>query len=92
MMTPEQYIQQKQMVQQIQKYMNELGWSDVDLHRCTLISLQNIDDILKCKKSPTYFQLMIIVNKITKQYPEHLHWGIYQSIVVQPTMTEDKRK
>ena len=79
-------------VQQIQKYMGELGWSLTDLHRCTLISLQNLDDIMKGIKPPTHIQLMIIVNKITKQYPEHLHWGIYQSIVIKPTMTEDKRK
>jgi hypothetical protein len=79
-------------VQQIQKYMGELGWSNVDLHRVTLISLQNLDDIMQGIKPPTHIQLMIIVNKITKQYPSEQHWGIYHSIVIKPTMTEDKRK
>lgn len=81
-----------QTVQQIQKYMNELGWSNVDLHRVTLISLQNLDDIMHGIKPPTYYQLMIIVNKITKQYPVEQHWGIYQSIVIKPTMTEGRNK
>lgn len=79
-------------IQQIKMYMHDLGWSNVDLHRLTLISLQNLDDIMNCKKPPTYYQLMIIVNKITKQYPAELHWGIYHSIVIKPTMTEDKIK
>ena len=91
-MTPEQYIQQKQTVQQIQKYMRELGWSDVDLHRCTLISLQNLDDIMKCTTPPTYYQLLNIVNKINKQYPAEMHWGIHHAIIIQPAMTEDKSK
>jgi hypothetical protein len=79
-------------VQQIQKYMHDLGWSLVDLHRVTFISLQNLDNIMKGIKPPTHIQLMIIVNKITKQYPSEQHWGIYQSIVIQPNMTEDLRK
>lgn len=81
-----------QTVQQIQKYMDALGWSQTTLHRQTLISLQDIKDIMSGKKEPTYHQLMNIVNKINKQYPADMHWGIYQSIVVQPIMTEDKRK
>ena len=91
-MTPAQKKQQMQMVKQIQHYMTELEWSKVDLHRITLIGLKNIDEIMLCIKPPTYAQLMIIVNKITKQYPQKMHRGIYQSIVIKPSMTEDKRK
>ena len=91
-MTPKQKRQQQLTVQQIQKYMGELGWSNVDLHRVTLISLQNLDDIMNCRKQITYYQLLNIVNKINKQYPADMHWGIHHAIVIKPTMTEDKRK
>lgn len=91
-MTPKQKRQQQLTVQQIQKYMGELGWCYVDLHRVTLISLQNIDEIMNCKKQVTYYQLLNIVNKINKEYPAYMHWGIHHAIVIKPTMTEDKRK
>ena len=91
-MTPKQKRLQQRTVQQIQKYMGELGWSNVDLHRVTLISLQNLDDIMNCRKPPTYYQLLNIVNKINKQYPADMHWGIHHAICIKPIMTEDKRK
>lgn len=90
MMSAQQIMQQRLTLLQIKGYMTQLEWSIVDLHRVTLISLQTLDDIMNLKTEITYYQLMIIVNKITKQYPADMHWDIYHSIVVQPTMTKDK--
>jgi len=69
--------------QQIKKYMDELGWSVIDLARQTNIHHIKLDEIVNGGEEPTYNQIMIIVNKITQHYPLEQHWTIYQSIVVQ---------
>jgi predicted transcriptional regulator len=68
--------------QQIKVYMDELGWDVIDLARQTNIHHIKLDEIINGGEEPTYNQIMIIVNKITKQYPLDQHWTIYQSIVI----------
>ena len=68
--------------QQIKIYMDELGWDVIDLARETNIHFLRLNRIIFGGVEPTYNQIMIIVNKITKQYPLDQHWTIYQSIVI----------
>ena len=78
--------------QQIQKYLDALNWSHTELHRRTLISLQNVQDIMSGEVRPTYAQVMIIVNKINLQYTADRHWSVYHDICIKPAMTEDKKQ
>jgi len=78
--------------QQIQKYLDALGWSHIELHRRTLISLQNVQDIMSGETQATYEQMMIIVNKINLRYTADRHWSVYHDICIKPTMTEDKKQ
>jgi len=75
--------------QQIKIYLDELGWSVIDLARQTNIHHIKLDEIINGGEEPTYNQIMIIVNKITQQYPLDQHWTIYQSIVIQPIFTSE---
>lgn len=64
----------------IQMYLDELGWSAVELSRRTLIHLPDLQDILSGETEPTYAQMMNIINKINTQYPADEHWSIYHDI------------
>ena len=76
--------------QQIQKYLDALNWSHTELHRRTLISLQNVQAIMSGQTQATHQQVMIIINKINLQYSADRHWTVYHDICIKPTMTEDK--
>ena len=66
--------------QRIKKYMDEIGWTVVDLSRETLIHFVELEAIINDGQSPTFNQLMIIVNKINLKYPKSRHWEIYHDI------------
>lgn len=66
--------------QRIKKYMDEIGWTVVDLARETLIHFVELEAIINDGQSPTFNQLMIIVNKINLKYPKSRHWEIYHDI------------
>ena len=72
--------------QTIKKYMDQLGWSVIDLHRVTLISISDLQAAIKDKGHLTDDQLMIIVNKINLFQPQSNHWTTYHEIVVAPIM------
>lgn len=72
--------------QTIKKYMDQLGWSVIDLHRLTLISIKDLEAAIKDKGELTLNQLMIIVNKINLKQPQSNHWTTYHEIVVAPIM------
>ena len=60
--------------------MDEIGWTVVDLARETLIHFVELEAIINDGQSPTFNQLMIIVNKINLKYPKSRHWEIYHDI------------
>jgi hypothetical protein len=66
--------------QRIKKYMDEIGWTVVDLSRKTLIHFVELEAIINDGQLPTENQLMIIVNKINLQYPKSRHWEIFHDI------------
>ncbi len=72
--------------QTIKKYMDQLGWSVIDLHRLTLISIKDLEAVIKDKGELTNNQLMIIVNKINLKQPQSNHWTVYHEIVIKPIM------
>lgn len=72
--------------QTIKKYMDQLGWSVIDLHRLTLISISDLEAAIKGDYQLTLNQLMIIVNKINLKQPKLNHWTTYHEIVVAPIM------
>lgn len=72
--------------QTIKKYMDEIGWSVIDLHRSTLISISNLEAAIKGDYQLTLNQLMIIVNKINLRQPQSNHWTVYHEIVIKPIM------
>ena len=72
--------------QTIKKYMDQLGWSVIDLHRLTLISIKDLEAVIKDKGQLTNNQLMIIVNKINLKQPQSNHWTVYHEIVIKPIM------
>ena len=72
--------------QTIKKYMDQLGWSVIDLHRLTLISISDLKAAIKGDYQLTLNQLMIIVNKINLKQPQSNHWATYHEIVVAPIM------
>ena len=72
--------------QTIKKYMDQLGWSVIDLHRLTLISIKDLEAVIKNKGELTNNQLMIIVNKINLKQPKSNHWTVYHEIVIKPIM------
>lgn len=72
--------------QTIKKYMDQLGWSVIDLHRLTLISIKDLEAVIKNKGELTNNQLMIIVNKINLKQPQSNHWTVYHEIVIKPIM------
>jgi hypothetical protein len=72
--------QMHHMGHRIQVYLDELGWSQVDLHRITCINLPTIQSIMAGDIKPTFAQVMIIINKINLHYPPERHWGIYHHI------------
>lgn len=76
--------------EQIQKYMNELGWSTIHLARLTKIHQIKLQDILDGKEPPTMNQLMNIINKIILKYPKDQHWSIYHNIALLPIIGEKK--
>ena len=59
--------------QTIKKYMDEIGWSVIDLHRFTLISISDLEAAIKGDYQLTLNQLMIIVNKINLRQPKSNH-------------------
>jgi hypothetical protein len=67
--------------QKLKMYMDDMGWSVIDLHRLTLISIKDLKDILSDKNNHTMDQLMIIVNKINLKQPKQNHWTINQNKV-----------
>lgn len=73
--------------QQIQKYLDALNWSHTELHRRTLISLQNVQAIMSGQAQATHQQVMIIINKINLQYSADRHWTVYHDICIKPTQT-----
>ena len=72
--------------QTIKKYMDQLGLSVIDLHRLTLISIKDLEAVIKDKGELTNNQLMIIVNKINLKQPLSNHWTVYYEIVIKPIM------
>jgi len=72
--------------QTIKKYMDQLGWSVIDLHRLTLISISDLEATIKGDYQLTTNQLMIIVNKINLKQPQSNHGTVYHEIVVSPIM------
>ena len=72
--------------QTIKKYMDQLGWSVIDLPRLTLISIKDLEAVIKDKGELTNNQLMIIVNKINLKQPQSNHWTVYHEIVIKPIM------
>ena len=70
--------------QTIKKYMDQLGWSVIDLHRLTLISISDLEAAIKSDYQLTLNQLMIIVNKINLKQPQSNHSTVYDEIVVSP--------
>jgi predicted RecB family endonuclease len=72
--------------QTIKKYMDQLGWSVIDLHRLTLISISDLEAAIKGDYQLTLNQLMNIVNKINLKQPKSNHWATYHEIVVAPIM------
>ena len=76
--------------EQLQKYMNELGWSTIHLARLTNIHHIKLQEILDGKEPPTDNQLMMIINKIILNYPQDQHWSIYHNIVLQPIIGDNK--
>jgi len=72
--------------QTIKKYMDQLGWSVIDLHRLTLISIKDLEAAIKDEGELTLNQLMTIVNKINLKQPQSNHWTTYHEIVVAPIM------
>ena len=72
--------------QTIKKYMDEIGWSVIDLHRLTLISISDLEAAIKGDYQLTLNQLMIIVNKINLRQPKSNHWTVYHEIVIKSIM------
>ena len=72
--------------QTIKKYMDQLGWSVIALHRLTLISIKDLEAVRNDKGELTNNQLMIIVNKINLKQPQSNHWTVYHEIVIKPIM------
>jgi len=72
--------------QTIKKYMDQLGWSVIDLHRLTLISISDLEAAIEDEGELTHNQLMTIVNKINLKQPQSNHWTTYHEIVVAPIM------
>jgi|TARA_R100000479_G_scaffold174692_1_gene123605 hypothetical protein len=72
--------------QAIKKYMDQLGWSVIDLHRLTLICIKDLEAAIKDKDPLTNNQLMNIVNKINLRQPQSNHWTVYHEIVIKPIM------
>jgi hypothetical protein len=52
--------------QKLKMYMDDMGWSVIDLHRLTLISIKDLKDILSDKNKHTMNQLMITSNNQNK--------------------------
>lgn len=76
--------------EQIQKYIDELGWSTIHLARLTNINHIKLQEILDGKEPPTDNQLMMIINKIILNYPQDQHWSIYHNIVLKPIIGDKK--
>ena len=76
--------------EQIQKYMNDLGWSTIHLARLTKIHHIKLQEILDGEKTATQNQLMNIINKIILNYPEDQHWSIYHNIILKPIIGDNK--
>jgi predicted transcriptional regulator len=76
--------------EQIQKYMDELGWSTIHLARLTNIHHIKLQEILDGEKQPTMNQLMNIINKIILNYPQDQHWSIYHNIALLPVIGDKK--
>ena len=74
--------------EQIKKHMDELGWSTIELSRQTNIFHGTLQAILDGTKKPTNAQLLNIINKMLKHYPQEKHWGIYHNIMIAPILNE----
>ena len=72
--------------EQVQKYMDALGWSTIHLARLTNIHHITLQEFLNGDKPLTVNQLMNIINKFTQQYPQDQHWTIYHDITLAPIM------
>tara|TARA_R100000231_G_scaffold139571_1_gene121328 strand:- start:1122 stop:1382 length:261 start_codon:yes stop_codon:yes gene_type:complete len=72
--------------QTIKKYMDQLGWSVIDLHRLTLIPISDLKAAIDNDETLTDYQLLRIVNKINLRQPQSNHWTVYHEIVIKPIM------
>lgn len=73
--------------EQVQKYMDSLGWSTIQLARLTNIHHITLQEFLNGDKPLTMNQLLNIINKFTQQYPKDQHWTIYHDITLAPILT-----
>ena len=77
--------------EQVQKYMDALGWSTVHLARLTNIHHITLQEFLNGDKPLTMNQLMNIINKFTQQYPQDQHWNIYHDITLAPIIQGEQK-
>jgi len=76
--------------QAIKKYMDEIGWSVIDLHRATKINISTLEAIIKDDYRWSTNQLLIIINKINLKQPKSKHWETYHEIMLAPIFKGDK--
>jgi len=72
--------------QAIKKYMDQIGWSVIDLHRLTLIPISSLEAAIKDDEPLTQDQLMSIINKINLHQPQSNHWTTFHEILLAPIL------
>lgn len=76
--------------QAIKKYMDELGWSVIDLHRATNINISTLEAIIKDEYRWSTNQILNIINKINLKQPQSKHWSTFHEIMLAPIFKGDK--